>query len=268
MNPGGMLMSNEQFFTVGELAKRFGVTNRTLQFYDQEGLLNPSRYSEGGRRLYSRTDIIRLQQILFFKSFGFKLQEIKDKIVLADDPEALLNMLNQQRNILSEQATKIHDVIQYLDQVLKEGHHGTQISTEKLMLIMEMMQSGNPYAFIVQYISKDHLDAVFPWRTTTHQAEKETNQAWEALFDEVISLHRGSTDPASAAGQDLARRWWAKVEETAGGDPSLIGELMDMGSDVDQWPDSVADLKAATKEFLGPAFEIYFRNNGKDGLTR
>lgn len=56
-------MGNEhkQFFTVGELARKCGVTVRTLQYYDKSGLLGPSGYSEGGRRMYSRRDIIRLQ---------------------------------------------------------------------------------------------------------------------------------------------------------------------------------------------------------------
>lgn len=67
-------MNSEKLFTVGELAKRCGVTVRTLQFYDQNGLLTPSRYSEGGRRLYGIDDLLRLQQILFYKGFGFPLE--------------------------------------------------------------------------------------------------------------------------------------------------------------------------------------------------
>ena len=41
------------FMTVGEVAKKMGVTVRTLQYYDKEGLLSPSAESEGGRRLYT-----------------------------------------------------------------------------------------------------------------------------------------------------------------------------------------------------------------------
>ena len=46
------------FMTVGEVAKKMGVTVRTLQYYDKEGLLSPSAESEGGRRLYTDKDLI------------------------------------------------------------------------------------------------------------------------------------------------------------------------------------------------------------------
>ena len=58
------------FMTVGEIAKKMGVTVRTLQYYDKEGLLSPSAESEGGRRLYTDRDLIMLHQILSLKSLG------------------------------------------------------------------------------------------------------------------------------------------------------------------------------------------------------
>lgn len=57
----------EGFMTVGELAKKMGVTIRTLQYYDKEGLLSPSAESEGGRRLYTDKDLVLLHQILSLK---------------------------------------------------------------------------------------------------------------------------------------------------------------------------------------------------------
>ena len=52
------------YMTVGELAKKMGTTVRTLQYYDKEGLLSPSSESEGGRRLYTDKDMVKLHQIL------------------------------------------------------------------------------------------------------------------------------------------------------------------------------------------------------------
>ena len=51
-------------------AKKMGVTVRTLQHYDREGLLSPSAMSEGGRRLYTDKDIIKLHQIISLKHLG------------------------------------------------------------------------------------------------------------------------------------------------------------------------------------------------------
>ena len=56
----------KEFLTVGELARLMGTTVRTLQYYDREGILKPSSFSEGGRRLYSAKDVVKLHQILSF----------------------------------------------------------------------------------------------------------------------------------------------------------------------------------------------------------
>ncbi len=61
----------EGFMTVGELAKKMGVTIRTLQYYDKEGILSPSAESEGGRRLYTDKDIVLLHQILSLNHWAF-----------------------------------------------------------------------------------------------------------------------------------------------------------------------------------------------------
>ena len=68
------------FMTVGEIAKKMGVTIRTLQYYDKEGLLTPSSESEGGRRLYTDKDLLMLNQIISLKSLGFSLEDIKGRL--------------------------------------------------------------------------------------------------------------------------------------------------------------------------------------------
>ena len=68
------------FMTVGEVAKKMGVTVRTLQYYDKEGLLSPSAESDGGRRLYTDKDLVMLNQIISLKSLGFSLDDIKGRL--------------------------------------------------------------------------------------------------------------------------------------------------------------------------------------------
>ena len=63
----------DDLMTVGELARRVGVTVRTIQYYDQKGLLHPSSKSEQNQRLYSAEDEERLYRILTLKFLGFSL---------------------------------------------------------------------------------------------------------------------------------------------------------------------------------------------------
>ena len=53
----------EGYMTVGEVAEKMGISVRTLQYYDREGLIPPSALSEGGRRLYTDRDLVQLHQI-------------------------------------------------------------------------------------------------------------------------------------------------------------------------------------------------------------
>lgn len=67
---------------VGDVARLARVSVRTLHHYDHVGLLKPSDRSEAGYRLYTDDDLVRLQQILFYKELGFGLDEIAT--ILAD----------------------------------------------------------------------------------------------------------------------------------------------------------------------------------------
>ena len=69
-------------FSIGDLAREFGVTLRTLRFYEDKGLLNPRR--QGQARIYTRRDRARLKLALMGKKVGFSLSEIREMLDLYD----------------------------------------------------------------------------------------------------------------------------------------------------------------------------------------
>lgn len=78
------------YFQIGEVSERTGVTQRTLRFYEEKGLLKPPSRMEGGFRLYTAEDIQRVAQIKQLqKLLGFSLAEIKDMLE-ADETRILL----------------------------------------------------------------------------------------------------------------------------------------------------------------------------------
>src|SRR5437879_10892711 len=62
---------------VGELARRTGLTVRTLHHYDEIGLLRPSLHTEAGHRLYTAGDVARLQQVMSLRRLGFSLEDVR-----------------------------------------------------------------------------------------------------------------------------------------------------------------------------------------------
>ncbi|MCA0046036.1 MerR family DNA-binding transcriptional regulator [Mesorhizobium sp. B283B1A] len=74
--------AGEDLVRIGEMAKKYGVTLRTLRFYEDKGLLNPQR--DGSTRLYTRRDRARLKLILLGRKVGFSLRDVKQMMDLYD----------------------------------------------------------------------------------------------------------------------------------------------------------------------------------------
>ena len=97
--------------TVNEVSKLTGVSIRTLQYYDNIGLLKPSKYTESGYRLYDDTSLERLQQILLFKELEFPLKEIK---TIIDAPDFDRNKaLEQQIELLTMKKEHLENLINF-----------------------------------------------------------------------------------------------------------------------------------------------------------
>ncbi|EHL32688.1 MerR family transcriptional regulator [Legionella drancourtii] len=100
---------------IRDISQMTGLSIRSLQYYDDIGLLKPASRSEFGYRLYSEQDLIRLQQVVTLKFLGFSLGSIK-KILERTEFEVLSSM-RLQAEVLTEKAHRIHqaaDLMTYI----------------------------------------------------------------------------------------------------------------------------------------------------------
>lgn len=111
-------------FTIGELAKEFDCTLRTLRFYEDKGLLNPKR--DGLNRVYTRRDRARLKLVLMGKRVGFSLSAIRDMLDLYDlrdgqvtQLRVALNKFNEQIDVLKVQQNDIQQAIDELSRTVE-----------------------------------------------------------------------------------------------------------------------------------------------------
>lgn len=116
-------------YTVGEVARLAGITNRTLHHYDEIGLLSPGR-SDSGYRLYDGADLERLQEILFFRELGFGLNEIRAATTESgyDRGEAL----RRQRAMLLEQIDRLGALISSVDAAIDAHERGLIMNEEDM----------------------------------------------------------------------------------------------------------------------------------------
>ena len=110
-------------YRIGDLAQEFGVTLRTLRFYEDKGLLMPERV--GVTRLFTRRDRARLKLILLGKRLGFSLTEIKRMIELYDPHDKNVTQLKvalkkgeEQMRVLEEQRDSINIAIDELGRTI------------------------------------------------------------------------------------------------------------------------------------------------------
>jgi DNA-binding transcriptional MerR regulator len=108
--------------SISELAREFGVTTRTIRFYEEKGLIQPAR--EGQKRLYSPADRVRIKLILRGKRIGMTLQECVELIDMYDPARnntqqlnSLMTTIATRRSTLMQQKKDIDDMLAGLDEV-------------------------------------------------------------------------------------------------------------------------------------------------------
>ena len=109
-------------YTISDLAREFGITTRTIRFYEEKGLVHPRR--EGQKRLYSPADRVRIKLILRGKRIGMTLDESAEVIDMYEPGQnneeqlrALLGAVNARREKLLQQKKDIDDMLAGLDEV-------------------------------------------------------------------------------------------------------------------------------------------------------
>ena len=114
---------DEAVYKIGDLAEEFGVTLRTLRFYEDKGLLKPTR--AGVTRLFTKRDRARLKLILLGKRVGFSLTEVKRMIDLYDPRgknatqlKVALSKGEEQMRVLEEQRDTINTAIHELERTV------------------------------------------------------------------------------------------------------------------------------------------------------
>jgi DNA-binding transcriptional MerR regulator len=104
--------------SVNEVSKLSGVSRRTLQYYDEIGLLPPSAVKESGYRQYDEESLRRLWSILFYKELGISLDDIR--LILESPKEMEKELMRQHKQILLEKESQLQKMILSVDHILND----------------------------------------------------------------------------------------------------------------------------------------------------
>jgi DNA-binding transcriptional MerR regulator len=248
------------YMAVGEVAKRMNTTVRTLQYYDKEGILSPSSESEGGRRLYSDKDIIKLHQIQSLKYLGFSLDDIKSRLVSLETPDEVAAVLAAQAENVRGKVVALSESLAAIEKLREETLKMDAVNWEKYADIVVNLQMKNEFYGLIKYFDDDLLDHVRS-RFDSESSMMLIN-AVNDIFDEVAQLQRNRIPPESEQGQAAAKAWWDIVTEFTGGDVSLLPGLLKFADSMDKADEKFMEDWSTIEPFITKAMKTYFENLG------
>lgn len=247
------------FMTVGEAAKKMGVTVRTLQYYDKEGLLSPSAESEGGRRLYTDKDLITLHQIMSLKSLGFSLDDIKQRLISLETPADVANALTEQADDIRKKIEQLTASLTAIEQLKTEVLQMQTVNFKKYADIIVNLQMKNDSYYLIKRFDDDTLDHI------RSQFDKESGldfmDRFNRLSDEIVQFQRESVPPESDKCQQVVKEYWGLIMEFTNGDMSMLPKLMEIG-DIDTATNVWEERQKIVNDYLEPALQVYFSRLG------
>lgn len=187
--------------TAGQTAKQSGVSVRTLHYYDQIGLLSPSRISESGYRYYGDSALRRLQSILFFRELDFSLAQIASILDGAPDMDTILE---DQRRMLLLKRERLDGLIGLIDK-MRRGEDE-----------MSFREFGQSELDSYRKEAKERWGKTDAWRQSEARAKGYSKEDYAKIQAEAEQIFRAfaeltGEDAAGAAVQELTERWRAHI---------------------------------------------------------
>lgn len=206
-------------YTVQKVAEMSGITVRTLHYYDKIGLLKPSVRTRSRYRKYGELELLRLQQILFYKELDFSLKEIS---AILDDPGFdVVRALKSHKEALKKRKQRLDRLLDTIDKTIEKLNKGTMLKHEKLY---EGLPKEKAEAWRNEAIEKWGRERIEASETSLRKmSEEELNTLkndFSATWEELAKLAESGKDPMGKSVQavvachyECIRAFWGREPE-------------------------------------------------------
>ncbi|KEZ48193.1 MerR family transcriptional regulator [Metabacillus indicus] len=240
---------------INKVAEKTGVTVRTLRHYDKIGLLRPASKTEGGHRLYSNTEIKKLQQIQFLKKAGFQLNEIRE--MLASNEWNWSVHLKSQLSFILEEIENLKKV----EQSLRELIHGIAVEGEEEWIAVQKLMHVSSRD---KKIQRKYRESVFREKeiqllNKVPNMAKGDSLEWMNLIGQLKRCMKDG--PGTPEVQTIIRRMDEKRIEEFDGENEFLDKLWKIRISQEQSEKmGLYPIEDDLLEFMTRAHEIYVRN--------
>jgi DNA-binding transcriptional MerR regulator len=254
------------YMTVGELAKKMNTTVRALQYYDKEGVLSPSAQSDGGRRLYTDKDVVRLHQIQSMKYLGFSLDDVKNHLVSLDTPEEVAAALAKQAEVVRAKLAALSESLTALEVLRDEVLQMQSVDFKKYAAIVGNLQMKTEMYSVVKYMDDDMLEDAR--KRFDAKSGVEMTKRLNRFLDRAILLQNDGIQPDSEKGLAFAKMFWDTVLEYTGGNMSLLPKMLELSNNLKEAGDDWGQKHEKANIFIEPALGAYFQKLGIDPFSQ
>ena len=217
MHPARGSSSSDRPMKVGELARRSGVSVRTLHYYEEIGLLAPAEHTPTGHRLYAMEDVKRLQQIVSLRQLGLSMADIGACLAQASFDPA---------DVVDRHLARIREQIELQRLLCERLERVSQaLRAADSPLLDDLLQAIEVTKMLERYTPEQRALFEERARIVGQERIREVEAEWPVLIAEVRAEMTAGTDPASARVQGLVRRWQSLGREFHGDNAELIGVL-------------------------------------------
>ncbi|MBX0359715.1 MerR family transcriptional regulator [Halobacillus sp. Nhm2S1] len=247
-------------YKVKEMAELTGVSVRTLHHYDHIDLLTPTYVSENGYRLYSENELVRLQQILFFKEMDFSLRKIKEILDNPDFDEA--DALQRHREILREKKKRLERLIRSVDQTLQTLEGEDRMKNEDRFRPFDKSEiEAHQKKYEKEVEARwGHTDA---YKQSKQKTSQYTKEDWERIQQEGDGIDRElvklmDRDPSDSDVQQLIDKKRQHITDYFYEcNLDIFRGLADMYVNDPRFTKNIDKWKEGYAEFLQKAMHIY-----------
>ncbi len=219
-------------YSIGQLSKHTGVTIRTLDYYDEIGLLAPSAKTSGGHRLYDEDDVMRLQQILALKYIGFSLEQIKMR--LTSSTMTWKQSIQKQMDMVHHEQHRLQMLEKALQAIAYSIEFEGEMNWSIVFRIIQLFQKEHKHIFehYRDYLSPEDIEKIM--QLDNNLSEEEIAEWMDSIQAIKKSLH---LHPSSVEARTIVERWATLADSMFANDEELLGNMwksMENKDSVDQ----------------------------------
>lgn len=190
-------------YTVKQIAEMAGVSVRTLHYYDEIGLLKPSRVGENGYRYYGDDAVLRLQQILFYREMDLELAQIQE--ILTSDGFDLMRALQAHRHALRQKIKRLETLKQTVDATILHLAGEVDMSKKRFFEGFSEEKQAQYEEEVVAQWGETAAQSIALWNSYSEERKAEIMLEGSHIYQAIAdNMDKGA---ASAEVQALLARW-------------------------------------------------------------